>query len=176
LEAGVNLKKLIGNESITFYVSPFLRTRQSYDLISKNFDQNKHMMIEDPRIREQERGNYQKFYLENPEFQKKCVEERHEIGSFFYRFEGGESVADVYDRCSSFLETLFRFENIGRNYTDNKVLICHGGFMRLFLMRYYRWKISKFEVMENPNNCEMWILERNEDNGRYNLISDVKFH
>ena len=168
-EAGLRLKKLVGDQSIVFYVSPFLRTKQTYEHISKHFDKNKHIMIEDPRIREQERGNFQKKESD------KIYEERTEIGHFFYRFEnGGESLADVFDRCSSFLETLLRLETIGKSKMENKVLICHGGFMRLFIMRYFKFSVAKFEAMENPLNCEIWILERNE-RGSYTLTTDIKY-
>ena len=167
-EAGVKLKKLIGEESVTFYVSPFLRTRQTYDQIVKQFDKNKHLLVEDPRIREQERGNYQK--MDNRD---KVWHERDDVGLFFYRYEGGESVADVYDRCSSFLETLFRFENIGKTYLDNKIIISHGGFMRLFIMRYYKLKVPQFEAMNNPENCGMWVMERRDD-GSYKLIPELE--
>ena len=35
--AGIELKKLVGDESVTFYVSPFTRSRQTYELIQQAF-------------------------------------------------------------------------------------------------------------------------------------------
>ena len=36
-DAGVKLKELIGNESVTFYVSPFVRSKQTYKGIRDHF-------------------------------------------------------------------------------------------------------------------------------------------
>lgn len=36
-DAGVKLKEMIGEESVTFYVSPFVRSRQTYSCIRKCF-------------------------------------------------------------------------------------------------------------------------------------------
>ncbi|KAL2942190.1 Phosphoglycerate mutase-like protein AT74 [Bienertia sinuspersici] len=52
---------------------------------------------EECRIREQDFGNFQR-----------------EIGRFFYRFPEGESAADVYDRVSSFMESLWRDIDMSR--------------------------------------------------------------
>ena len=35
--AGIELKKLVGEESVTFYVSPFTRSRQTYEQIQQFF-------------------------------------------------------------------------------------------------------------------------------------------
>ena len=39
-EAGKRLKKLLGNESIQFYVSPYKRTRQTYEFILESLKDN----------------------------------------------------------------------------------------------------------------------------------------
>ena len=55
------------------------------------------MFYEDPRIREQERGNLERFALD-PEKVEEVEADRNKVGSFFYRFKTGESGADVNDR------------------------------------------------------------------------------
>ncbi len=65
-------------------------------------------------------------------------EERQQVGKFFYRFPCGESGADVYDRVSGFLETLFRHFERKDMAARNVVIVTHGLFIRLFLMRYFR--------------------------------------
>jgi len=40
--------------------------------------------------------------------------------------------------------------------------------IRLFLIRWFHWTVEEFEILANPNNCEMTILEKLE-NGKYKL-------
>jgi broad specificity phosphatase PhoE len=58
---------------------------------------------EDPRISEQQFGNFQ-----DKEQVRASKVERHTFGRFYYRFPNGESGLDVYMRVSSFVATLFR--------------------------------------------------------------------
>ena len=58
------------------------------------------------------------------------------------------SGADVYDRVSTFLETLYRDMEKG-GCGNNAVLVSHGLFCRLFLMRYYHWKVR--------TRCAQWV-------------------
>ena len=58
---------------------------------------------EDPRIREQEWGNY----LTHAD-QQAAMRDREKVGKFFFRFRNGESGADVYDRVCVFLDNLFK--------------------------------------------------------------------
>ena len=44
-EAGQRLKKLLGNESIQFYVSPYTRTRETYENILESLKDNKSSCI-----------------------------------------------------------------------------------------------------------------------------------
>lgn len=50
------------------------------------------------------------------------------------------SGADVFDRVSSFLETLHRDMKKG-HCKENILLVSHGLTCRLFLMRYYHWEV-----------------------------------
>jgi broad specificity phosphatase PhoE len=57
-------------------------------------------------------------------------------------------------------------DNFGRRLfgTDrerNIVIVSHGFIIRMLVMRYFRLSVEEFNVMKNPDNCEMWILERN---------------
>lgn len=152
-EAGRKLAQLVGNESVTFFVSPFRRTRQTFREIVAHLAPGTWKAIEEPRIREQEWGNFQ-----DPTHMPNAFKERNLVGRFFYRFPSGESGADVYDRVSGFLETLFRnFEH--RDVSQNFVIVTHGLFIRLFLMRYYKYSVNKFERISNFKNCEMVVME-----------------
>jgi broad specificity phosphatase PhoE len=111
-------------------------------------------MYEDPRLREQDFGNFREV-----EVTRRLQQERHAYGVFFYRFPDGESGADVFDRVSLFLESLHR--NFRRHsFPRNCVLVTHGLTMRLFVMRWFRRSVEEFESWANPGNCEYRILER----------------
>lgn len=32
-------------------------------------------------------------------------------------------------------------------------------------MRYFNWKVEYFEGVWNPDNCETWVMERDERGG-----------
>lgn len=66
--------------------------------------------------------------------------ERLRFGRFFYRFPNGESGADVYDRITSFQNTMIRDVNAGRFASNcSLVLVTHGLALRVFLMSWFHW-------------------------------------
>ena len=87
----------------------------------------------------------------------------------------GESGSDVYDRVSTFLESLFRKFDRGM-CEENVVIVTHGLLMRLFLMRYFYWSVETFENLENFHNCEIIVLEATNDEsmGLYTLITPLR--
>ena len=168
-EAGRRLKALVGDESVLFYTSPFLRSQQTFRIISRSFQPHQYRVREDPRIREQEWGNLQ----QQPAAMSDMLRERERVGRFFYRFKDGESGADVFDRVSSFMESMFREMAVDLP-VQNMVLVSHGLFMRLFLTRFYRWNVQTFTEMWNPANCEFYLLERDAKFAGFTLKSRVK--
>jgi broad specificity phosphatase PhoE len=102
------------------------------------------------------------------------VTERQKIGRFFYRFKNGESGADVYDRVSSFMDSLYREMDNCLMPDNNILIVSHGLFMRLFLMRFYRWSVEKFHTLENFDNCGYCILERDDDDGSFILKTELQ--
>lgn len=55
-EAGEKLKTIIGEESMYFYISPFWRTRSTFEQIARSFPRKQFRFNEEPRLREQEWG------------------------------------------------------------------------------------------------------------------------
>uniref|UniRef100_A0A0E0PSI2 Phosphoglycerate mutase-like protein n=1 Tax=Oryza rufipogon TaxID=4529 RepID=A0A0E0PSI2_ORYRU len=126
---------------------------------------------EEPRLREQDFGNFQ-------DRDKMRVEKeiRRRYGRFFYRFPNGESAADVYDRITGFRETLRADIDIGRfqppgerNPDMNVVLVSHGLTLRVFLMRWYKWTVSQFEGLANLSNGGALVMQTGAG-GRYSLL------
>ncbi len=167
--AGKTLKELVKEEKLRFYVSPLFRTRQTFQQIIKSFPESNSDYHEEPRLREQEWG-----HLRSPE---ECIEVeklRDAYGTFYFRIPDGESAADVYDRVSDFFNTLYRdFEK--ENFPPNAVMVTHGMSIRLFLMRWFHFTVEDFELLANPANCDMVVMELRE-NGKYELVTPLKQH
>ena len=126
-KAGKDLRELFENEPVRVYVSPYRRALETLD--SLGLDDLIEPPREEPRLREQDWANLQD--TADIEHQESL---RDSFGHFFYRFTEGESGADVYDRVSTFLETMHRdFES--PDAPRNVLLVSHGLTMRLFCMR-----------------------------------------
>ncbi|MEU4149553.1 histidine phosphatase family protein [Streptomyces sp. NPDC026659] len=157
---GERLREIVGDEPVSVYVSPYRRTHETLD--SFHLDPARIRVREEPRLREQDWGNWQE--RDDVRLQKAY---RDAYGHFFFRFPQGESGADVYDRVGGFLESLFRsFEE--PDHPPNVLLVTHGLAMRLFCMRWFHWTVSEFESLSNPGNAEMRMLVLGE-NGKYAL-------
>ncbi|XP_022744728.1 phosphoglycerate mutase-like protein AT74H [Durio zibethinus] len=173
--AGSHLRDLIschGSSSdwrVYFYVSPYERTRSTLREIGKSFSKKRVIGVrEECRIREQDFGNFQV-----EERMRVIKETREKFGRFFYRFPEGESAADVFDRVSSFLESLWRDIDLNRLHIDptqdfNLIIISHGLACRVFLMKWFKWTVEQFELLNNLGNCEIRVMELGHS-GEYSL-------
>ncbi|MCW2875436.1 phosphoglycerate mutase family protein [Actinacidiphila oryziradicis] len=159
-EAGEQIRELFGNERVQAFVSPYRRTHQTFHGLGLDPDRTR--AKEEPRLREQDWGNYQD--AEDVQRQRKA---RDAYGHFFYRFAQGESGADVYDRVGAFLETLYRAFD-APDFPPNVLLVTHGLTMRLFCMRWFHWTVDEFECLSNPGNAETRMLLIGPS-GRYRL-------
>ena len=101
--AGLKLRRLVGNETCRFFTSPYMRTRQTLSAILKaNFIGQAVQISSEPRLREQDFGNFQDMATMDAVFA-----ERQRFGRFFYRFPDGEAGTDVFDRVATFLSYLW---------------------------------------------------------------------
>ena len=157
---GKQMRDLFGTETVRVYVSPYKRTLQTLDALG--IDDLIETAREEPRLREQDWANFQD--SEDIARQRAL---RNEFGHFFYRFTDGESGADVYDRVSTFLETLHRDWEV-KGSPRNVLIVSHGLTMRLFCMRWFHWTVEEFETLSNPSNGETRALVLGES-GRYVL-------
>jgi broad specificity phosphatase PhoE len=103
-EAGRKLREMIGDDPVKFWFSPYKRCRMTLEHILEAFEGQRYFLSEEPRLREQDYGNYQ-----NVDAIKDCIRQRRKFGLFYYRFPEGESGADVYDRVSTYLSLSLRF-------------------------------------------------------------------
>ena len=164
--AGREISRLIGDETLQVYLSPYYRTRQTYQQISESIAGNVVRVFEDLRLREQDWG-----HLRELELNEQIKQERSKFGHFYFRIPDGESGADVYDRVSTFLETLHRdFEK--PDYPKNVLIVTHGMTLRLFLMRWFHWSVEEFEALRNPGNCQIVVMQKQEGE-RYALNAEL---
>ncbi|CAM6043869.1 unnamed protein product [Sphagnum compactum] len=176
VQCGKKIRRVIENDheenwQVYFYVSPYRRTLQTLRGIGMAFERNRIAGVrEEPRLREQDFGNFQN--RERMQLEKAA---RIRYGRFFYRFPNGESAADVYDRITGFRETLRSDIDVGRfqrpeasSKNMNLIIVSHGLTLRVFLMRWYKWTVEQFEGLWNFGNTGMLVMELGPG-GRYSL-------
>ena len=156
------------DDTIECYISPYTRTRQTFEGVRKAINDKIILIREDPRLREQEFGSY------TDEEMVKIRKDRHSFGRFYYRFPKGEAGSDVYDRASQMLDVFMRqINDIEVDNGTTYLVVTHSLFMKFFLTRYFHWPIEKFEQIKSCSNADFWILELNNE-GRYELISKLE--
>ncbi|XP_057812022.1 phosphoglycerate mutase-like protein AT74H [Salvia miltiorrhiza] len=171
--AGTRIRDLLDQScsswKIYVYVSPYECTRSTLREMGRAFPASRLIGVrEECRVREQDFGNFQ-----DPQKMRQLKEIRNKFGRFFFRFPEGESGADVFDRVSSFLESMWRDIDMQRFPLDgddelNLIIVSHGLAIRIFLMRWFRWTVEQFERLKNPKNCEFRVMQLGEG-GEYSL-------
>ena len=172
LESGALIRDLLGDRgTISVVVSPFERTLQTLYSLQRALGNVRVRKVHvDPRVREQEFGNFQK-----ADEMRKHSQTSQEVGRFYYRRPTGESGADVYDRASNFWESLLGGaltpqEALVHNHRtppdDALLVVTHGLTMRLLLMRYFAWSPQTFDAVYNPGNCDFWVLAKDPTGAR----------
>lgn len=172
LESGALIRDLLGDRgTISAVVSPFERTLQTLYSLQRALGNVRVRKVHvDPRVREQEFGNFQK-----ADEMRKHSQTSQEVGRFYYRRPTGESGADVYDRASNFWESLLGGaltpqEALVHNHRtppdDALLVVTHGLTMRLLLMRYFAWSPQTFDAVYNPGNCDFWVLAKDPTGAR----------
>ena len=179
LNCGRSLRKLLRpDDTIHFFTSPYRRTRETTEGIISSltsddpapspFPRHTIKVYEEPRLREQDFGNFQP----GEEEMAKMWKERAEYGHFFYRIPNGESAADAYDRISGFNDSLWRrFEET--DFASVCILVTHGLMTRVFLMKWYHFSVEYFEDLRNVGHCEMTVLKRS-NTGKFILQNELR--
>lgn len=178
-DAGRRLRKMLrADDTLHFFTSPYRRTRETTEGILATltsdeaepspFKRNNIKVYEEPRLREQDFGNFQPCSAE----MERMWQERADYGHFFYRIPNGESAADAYDRISGFNESLWR--QFGEDdFASVCVLVTHGLMSRVFLMKWYHFSVEYFEDLRNINHCELLIMNKQES-GKYVLENKLR--
>ncbi|KAI5302063.1 hypothetical protein KEM56_001071 [Ascosphaera pollenicola] len=179
-EAGRKLRALLhSDDTLHFFTSPYRRTRETTEgilesLTSKEpgpspFPRDTIKVYEEPRLREQDFGNFQP----GSDEMERIWRERAAYGHFFYRIPQGESAADAYDRVSGFNESLWRLFG-EEDFASVCILVTHGLMSRIFLMKWYHFSVEYFEDLRNVNHCEFIVMKLNPDSGKYVLQNELR--
>jgi broad specificity phosphatase PhoE len=128
------------------YRSPYRRTRQTSEAIIEGagLTPSDIIIYEDPALREVEHG-YQDVEAQEPM--------RAVHGWFYYRYNGGESPADCYDRCDRFFHSLHH--QMKRKQNKKALIVSHGLTIRCLVMRFLHLTVEEFESIANPHNCDI---------------------
>ncbi|MFA7689306.1 MAG: histidine phosphatase family protein [Bacilli bacterium] len=173
---GVKLKEyLLENEidstNARMWVSPYLRTVQTAKLINESL--NIESVFEDPRIVEKDFGNFgsikkEKWKEIDPITLNTMVRKYESIrGRFFSRFPNGESPFDVYNRISTFIETIFRDDK------DPIFIVSHGDTIRCLIMRFLHKDLNWYYDEKTPTNASVIMIYKNK-NDKYNYKTVIE--
>ncbi|WP_462413126.1 histidine phosphatase family protein [Neobacillus sp. Marseille-QA0830] len=157
-ETGEFMKTIL-NEKTVLFVSPYLRTKQTAQAIHTSLPEGV-PFLENPLIREWELGNLYDFNNRTPEAKK----EFKAAGQFYFRFQNGESLADVYLRAATFMNT--KIERIKKQQRyDNVVIVTHAAFIQMLLTFLMDWPIESLEKFKPVENAS--VIKVYEEDGDY---------
>jgi broad specificity phosphatase PhoE len=151
-------------DNARMWISPYLRTEQTADIINKQLHIKS--IFQDPRLVEKDFGNFDGVSQSNwgkvDPITLKTMNKRYKSprSRFFTRLPNGESPFDVYNRMSSFLETVYRDDN------DPIFIVAHGDTIRCFIMRWLHKDVNWYFEEPNPHNASVILIDK-DDNGKY---------
>jgi broad specificity phosphatase PhoE len=151
--------------------SPYLRTRQTKDIINKEIEKNNGLEFdsyENVLLAEQQFGLFDG--LADDELKQKFPEEHtyYELcqkfqGRFWARMPLGESRFDVATRVHQIFGTWQRDKK--KHGIENLFVVAHGTTIRAIVMQWLHLPFEWFESELNPNNCSVRLIEDNIDKG-----------
>lgn len=135
-----------------WYVSPFLRTRETAAYVS-GFDKGNWTI--DDRVVERSWGVYGTVPRAEQRSQFPLTAKLHSSTPWYVRFDGGESMPDVYGRFRDFQGTLHR-EQSGRRV----IVVSHGDFINVARYGIERLRPEEWEAIDKDpaytiRNCSI---------------------
>lgn len=169
VNVSTKLSGMLSGNNVHFYMSPGLRLRQTYELMTTRFPKTiTRSFTVETLILKQFWGDVT---IEN---RREIEIARYREGVLVYRFPNGESGPQLIERFRLFANDL-RNEFQKDSFPENIVILTHGFEMRVFLMVWFGWSISYFERLANPRNCEMVTLSL-QSNGSYILEDSLRMY
>ena len=147
-QVGAALNKQLILANVDVFVSPYKRTRQTWENIKAELTMTKDLIsIEDVLLREQEHCDFK-----NEKNMKRIREDREEFSPFYYRYKNAESQADVYLRAQTFINNL-RISRLEDKLYNDVVIITHEVVIRMILAILEKTKVEDMNV--SIANCEL---------------------
>lgn len=141
----------------TICTSGFVRCVQTADYVKSKLN-NVIDDVTDIRLRERDAGYVYDMLKSEFDSEFSYLDRHHKLlGDFFYRPPGGESLADVVTRLSTFFSDLRTL----RPDKKNLIIVSHGGTMRAMKALFNQLTPTECCETVNPNNCDLWIWKRN---------------
>lgn len=154
ISAGKNLsKELQGASKVHVFVSPYTRTRQTWEGVKSSLCPVTLLEKESPLIREQE----YKIFSDIAEMKKK-KESRSAFGPFWYRYKNAEAAVDVHQRVMTFWNYLTNQYLLGHiKEKEPVVIVSHEVVVRMFLMilKDLNYENTKVDI----GNCDIQVCE-----------------
>lgn len=113
-------------------------------------------VTEDVRLREMEYGSENAQTLEEKKITKEKI--KNEGGPFFHRYIGGESYADVFNRCATLYNEIL--SDWAENQYEDKIviLVCHAHTMSAWDILLMKKDICKVDW--KMENCAIRIYQK----------------
>ncbi|MDD2627854.1 MAG: phosphoglycerate mutase family protein [Clostridia bacterium] len=157
-KAGQFLSKEVSDETV-MWVSPFLRTRQTAEVILNKLECEGIKGIqykEEPNLIEEDFGNfdfhfYDKWkYISPHSWMVNQAKYEDPVGRFYARMEGGEAPIDAYNRMAMFVMT-----RLERSNYKNNIIVTHG-LASMLLITFLLEKPVEFLFTESlPQNASI---------------------
>ena len=168
---GASLAPAIADgEKVAVYVSPYLRTRETWQGILRGMGRTGQglMKTESIFLREIEFGLFdgvpdEELPVQFPDEHAHYEKMKRCGGEFYARMPGGESRCDVAQRVHQFFGTLHRDRE--RHGIDRAIVVSHGVTIRAFVMMWLGLPPEWMEEERNPLNCSIRLLQGGQDVG-----------
>lgn len=159
LKLGKSLKKIIKNKPLDVYISPYMRTRETWNGVQEGLNRFDLKAKRDPCLREQQHKIFK-----SDKQRKKVMEEKKKFSVFYYRFgSGGESTADVFERISTFWNEL-RLDRKVFNHQHDCLIVAHNIVLQSILFKIFDLDEQLFEEVPDLENCKAIVLETEDFN------------
>lgn len=159
-DAAQKIKELIGDKRflslyMDVYESPYRRAKRTSEVIRKELFEESEVfpanVYEHPLIRERHWGELRKI-LRSP------AKNDQNYFNFFYRPNGGESLADANQRAVIFHQWM-----VNHHKNENVLVVSHGEFIKTYLMHILGWTLREFYKVKNPKNGQVYMVEFDDD-------------
>jgi broad specificity phosphatase PhoE len=137
------------------FFSPYKRAKETANIIKSILDYHKediniNLYRENVLLHERRWGKLRK----HAEQFKRKSEEREKLFTFFHRPEDGESFYDAYQRA-----VLFDLWLNTHNTYENRIIVAHGEFNKVYIMHLLGWSIDEFENYQSIKNGEVIVIK-----------------